>query len=172
MEFFSDDIKNTFYGIAIVFLIGAFVFGYLNLRNKGSKAYVFSVKTAALSKAEQKFYKMLVQVVGERFIVFSKIRLADVFDGRGRGSLNQISQKHIDFLLCSPEDFSPILGIELDDSTHNRKDRINRDEFVNALFTSNGLSIIRVKVKNKYELEEIKTAIISAYQQPGCIVKI
>ncbi|MGI5917257.1 MAG: DUF2726 domain-containing protein [Anaerolineae bacterium] len=60
---------------------------------------------------------------------------------------NRIDRKHVDFLLCDPQTMAPLLGIELDDSSHRRPDRRARDELVDRIFESAGLPLLRVPAR-------------------------
>ena len=74
----------------------------------------------------------------------------------------RISQKHIDFLICEKESLKPVLGIELDDRSHQREDRQKRDEFVNALYENIGLKMLRIPTSmNDDEIKKELTTIFS-----------
>lgn len=47
-------------------------------------------------------------------------------------------------LLADPATFRPLLVIELDDPSHNRRDRQDRDDFFNQAINSAGLPCLRV----------------------------
>lgn len=74
-------------------------------------------------------------------IICPKIRLADLVEPK-KGTtgkewhklFNRIKAKHVDFVLCDP-DMRVKLIIELDDSSHDRQDRKERDAFVDAVLT-------------------------------------
>ncbi len=87
-----------------------------------------------LSPAELAFYRVLEQAAGQSYSINNKVRLWDVLyvprSEESRKFENKISSKHIDFLLCDPTTMQPLLAIELDDASHNRKDRQDRDAFV------------------------------------------
>ena len=61
----------------------------------------------------------------------------------------------MDFLLCDPESMIPICGVELDDSTHQRPDRVERDRFVDAVYDAAGLPLVHVPLQNGYTPEEM-----------------
>jgi len=77
-----------------------------------------------LSPAELSFYRVLATLIANRVVIFTKVRLADIFfvarPHENRSYFGRISQRHVDFLLCEPNTAKPIVGIELDDSSHNR----------------------------------------------------
>jgi hypothetical protein len=106
-----------------------------------------------LSPPEAKFHDVLATISGGRVHIMCKPRLADVFDhAKENGAFQVISQKHVDFLVCRPGDWMPMLGIEVDDSSHNREDRKKRDWFVNNLFAHVGVPLLRIPIR---EIEEV-----------------
>jgi predicted RNA-binding Zn-ribbon protein involved in translation (DUF1610 family) len=115
-----------------------------------------------MSHAERSFYGVLTQVVGNRYTVLAKVRLADILYVPRSGNKawasqqNKINQKHVDFLLCEPNTMTPQIAIELDDASHSRKDRTKRDEFVDSVFTAAGLSVAHVPVKSSYTAQDIQ----------------
>ena len=65
--------------------------------------------------------------------------------------MNRIHMKHVDFLICASDDMRPVLGIELDDKSHARKDRQERDTFVDSVFATAGLPILHVQAVGGYD---------------------
>lgn len=55
----------------------------------------------------------------------------------------KIRQKHVDFLICN-KSLTPILVIELDDSSHSREDRRERDEFLDGAFGEAGIRVLHI----------------------------
>ena len=72
---------------------------------------------------------------------------------------NKIDRKYVDFLLCNPKAVRPFLGIELDDKSHQREDRQERDQFVDQVFKAGGIPLVRVAVKYSYSLQEVQTVL-------------
>ncbi len=50
-------------------------------------------------------------------------------------------------------------GIELDDRSHRRADRRQRDTFVEGVFNAAGLPIARVPVRSAYPVEQLGTGL-------------
>lgn len=115
-----------------------------------------------LSAAELSFYHVLHGVVRQQASICSKVNLADVFYVKhGDNSLfrtytNKIDRKHVDFLLCAPDTMQPLVGIELDDKSHQRADRQERDVFVDAVFEAAGLPLLHIPVKRTYSVSELE----------------
>lgn len=102
-----------------------------------------------LTEREYKFFKVL-KVIAERnnLDVLMKIRLADLVEVKDSipksefyRHFNRISAKHIDFALA--DEARVVVLIELDDSTHIRNDRIERDKFINETVMRCGYRLIR-----------------------------
>lgn len=121
---------------------------------------IYNLRDSILTKNELNFYKALSKVVEGDTVILSKVRLWDIFSvSRGSGyqaAVNRINSKHIDFILCEEDSFRPLVAIELDDSSHNRKDRIARDQFVNNLFAAQKLPLVRFPAKGRYDAREIE----------------
>lgn len=124
--------------------------------------YPFQRRKHLLSAAERSFYEVLRRVVGGRFNLFLKVRLADiVYVERGTGQwqshFNRIQSKHVDFLLCDAKLIAPMTVIELDDSSHDREDRKSRDKVVDAVCKAAGLRVIRIRAQRAYSPESLRT---------------
>ncbi|MFL7811545.1 MAG: DUF2726 domain-containing protein, partial [Anaerolineae bacterium] len=100
--------------------------------------------------------------MGDRLL---EISLGDVFypqsgDHSANVSYrNQITQKHVDFLLCDPGSMRPLLGVELDDASHRRTDRQKRDVTVDRIFAAAGLPLLRVPVQAAYDTHVLAASI-------------
>jgi len=68
---------------------------------------------------------------------------------------NRVNAKHADFVLCDKKKLSPVLAIELDDSSHKSSSRQERDNFVNEVFRTAGLPLLRITAKRSYALKEL-----------------
>lgn len=106
-------------------------------------------KKYLLTKNEYYEYKKLqASAKKNNLIVCPKVRLLDLVEPR-RGPnymsyLGKIQSKHVDFVVCDSNLF--VKGvIELDDNSHNRPDRIERDAFVDEVLLSVGYIVIRTR---------------------------
>jgi hypothetical protein len=72
---------------------------------------------------------------------------------------NKIDRKHVDFLLCDSASLKPVMGIELDDASHQRQDRIERDELVDKVFEQAGLPLRRAPARAAYTQQELEDLI-------------
>ncbi len=119
-----------------------------------------------VTKSELKFYKSLSKAVQDDFQIFAMVRIADLLrveknNKHRRKWLNKILAKHIDFVLCDPGSLKPLVCIELDDISHQRPERIERDKFVNLAFKSAQLPLLRIPTQPEYRSREIRELIES-----------
>lgn len=117
-----------------------------------------------LTNAEIKFFRALQKSVQDDWLIFSMVRIADLVVvseniKQRRSWLGRIASKHVDFVLCDAGSVEPKLAIELDDPTHERPDRIKRDEFVEQVFESSGIPLIRIKLASSYDSRALRQVI-------------
>ena len=135
-------------------------------KKAGDKAHHFERQNALMSPAELKFFRALEAAVGDNFRVFSKVRLADIVqpegtEGRGawQSAFNMIQSKHVDFVVCDPATMEFRLVVELDDKSHERNDRAERDQKVDDILAQAGIPIVHFPAKAAYSIEEIQSRI-------------
>lgn len=127
--------------------------------------FPYRVRDDFLSPAEHSFYQVLKNVVGGRVQICPKVSLSDLFyvkssdPSEWRIYTNKIDRKHVDFVLCDPQTMTPLAGVELDDKSHQRADRKARDGFVEGVFATAGLELLRVPVKRGYQPQELAALI-------------
>lgn len=126
--------------------------------------YHYELASGLMTPTELKFFRVLESAVDTRYYIFSKVRLEDIITvkkGLDRkqayGLRSRIKSRHIDFVLCHQHDLSFYKCIELDDSSHGRKDRIERDKFVNEALRVVGLALVRIPVSNSYSEADLKS---------------
>lgn len=145
----------------------------------GSNAVVsaaaYIVRESVLSPGERAFLPVLEQAVhalaAERRLpgprVLASVRWAEVLEPAVRRSadgsawksaFNRIQAKQADFVLCHPETGRALLVIELDDKSHGRADRKDRDEFIDQACASAGLPILHVRA-GTYDVKRLATDI-------------
>jgi very-short-patch-repair endonuclease len=150
--------------LIIIVLYALFKVLYNNniiLREKSDKYFNGKLNTKILTENELNFYEQLKIITDKHnLIIFSKIRVADLIKTDEITEFNRIKSKHIDFIICK-KDTSPILFLELDDSTHNHNKNKQNDIKKDNIFYSVGKKIIRYKVEKAYNFEELENRITS-----------
>ncbi len=136
---------------------------------KSAKVDCYVLRSSVLTPAERSFLGVLetLDFTGHR--LFAKVRLADIFvvkgglkGGNRQSAFNRIAGKHVDFLIVRHDDGAPVLGIELDDASHERTDRRERDLFVDEIFASAGLALLHIPARHGYALADVRRIIEAA----------
>ena len=130
----------------------------------GGRGYPYSPQPYLFTKAEQVFLPVLERAAEPYGLrVYGKVRIADVLkvdlpDGSQRfwRWFRLISSKHVDYVLVDPKTYRPIAALELDDSSHFKRDRKERDTFVNKAFASAGIPLIRVPWQRNYSVGNVR----------------
>ena len=123
-----------------------------------------------LSAAEISFYHVMRGTLTPDVTILIKPRLADLLYVRqphkNQAARNRIDRKHVDFVLCETASMKPRLVVELDDASHQKKDRQERDDFVDKALGAAGLPILHVKAARSYVPQELFYQITLAINGP------
>ena len=125
----------------------------------------YQKKWYLLSPAEREFYDALRQAVGNRYTIFTKVRLLDLLwlpDNMENRILyiRRVASKHVDFVLCHPQTVAPALVIELDDASHQLPERQERDIFLNEVLRVAGIPLLRVPVRKSFSAPALRGQIL------------
>jgi hypothetical protein len=152
------------------------------LSGKGTKEladYPYKLRDDFLSPAERRFYFTLKGCgVSDWADVCPKVNLGDVFYatcdnfGERQSYTNKINRKHVDFLLCDKKTAVPLLGIELDDKSHDQARRQERDQFVENVFKVAGLPLERISVRMSYNPKELSNRLAEVANIRGVKVEM
>ncbi len=111
------------------------------------------IRKNLMTKNEWAFYKQLKPIADKlNLSVLCKTRVADLVDiekglskSEWQTAFNRINKKHIDFILCKPENLLPMLLIELDDNSHDTEKGKARDEFIEKVLQKAGYKLLRTR---------------------------
>ncbi|MBQ6168752.1 MAG: DUF2726 domain-containing protein [Ruminococcus sp.] len=142
------DINELLALIFITVVIAFAVWLYKRL-HKPDITKLYNAKTI-LTDREYEFYTRLKPLADQYGLnIYTKVRLADLIEPKPKEEnpywmecFNKIKAKHIDFALADDETCIVAL-IELDDTSHARADRVERDDFVNAVLENTGYTLLR-----------------------------
>lgn len=131
--------------------------------------YRYARKQFFLTRAEHECYDALIAAVGDKYHVFAQVHLPTILDNKVKGqdwraALAHINRKSVDFVLCDKAYISPKLAIELDDKSHERPDRQERDQEVERILNDAGVPLLRLEnhgAFNPTDLMEKIQAVVS-----------
>ena len=150
------------FGVILLLLLVDIFFSQRKTTNDKLE-FPYLLRDDFLSPAEQSFYLVLKHTVSDWALICPKVNLFDLFyvkysnQKRFWKYMEKINRKHVDFLLCDPKTAKPLLGIELDDKSHERSDRKVRDELVDNVFSAANLPLARIPVKHSYSTSELES---------------
>ncbi len=136
---------------------------------KKKPQYRYTLKSFFMSRAEREFFNTLVLAAGNEYHIFPQVHIATVLDEKVKGqdwraARSKIDKKSVDFVLCDKVYLSPKLAIELDDKSHEREDRQERDGFVELILKDAGLPLLRIQNAGAFDAvvlaAQIKTALV------------
>ena len=103
-----------------------------------------------LTKNEYREYMTLRKIAAEKgLIICPKVRLLDIIEPRKgendyKSLFFKVQAKHVDFVICD-KDLRIKAVLELDDNSHDQKDRQDPDAFVDQILTSVGYKVIHTR---------------------------
>lgn len=153
-----------FYIISVILIILSILIEILNKKdikenntNNTTKDYL--ILKNPMTETELKFCLNLKEITDKyNLIIIPQIQLQKIFktyDKNNIKAFNKIKSKSIDFAIVD-SNYNYKMFIELDDYTHNKKNRQKRDIFINDLFSKYNLKLKRIKVQNNYNLEQLE----------------
>lgn len=128
--------------------------------------HAYRLRDDFLSPTEANLLRVLRAGAADWALICPKVRLADlVYAPRQEGrqaAFNRVSRKHLDFVLCDADTLRPALVIELDDRSHERADRRERDAFVDRVLADVGLPLVRLPVQRGYDTRALAATLAGA----------
>lgn len=120
---------------------------------------LYSKKEYLLTKSELKFYKLLKSIVDKNNLnLFCQVSLYELVKSNKYKDFNKIKAKTIDYVITDTN-CKIKLCIELDDPTHIKQDRIERDKFIDELFKQLNINLVRIPVQNWYDMQQVEEKI-------------
>ena len=138
-------------------------------KNNGQVNYknYYKPKRYITTLNELNFYNILLDIAKELdMILFAQVSLYNIVSMKENLDystktkyFNKIASKSIDFVLVDKNNCRIKLCIELDDSTHKKQRRIERDNFINELFKQLEINFLRYPIYKVYYKEALKKRI-------------
>jgi hypothetical protein len=143
--------------LLVFFFLILLAFAFLS-RKRGADSYPYQQQEQLFTPAEWRFYQVLRQAVPEGVTIFGKVRGADVLKpekGLDRStwqkSFNKIAMKHFDFVLAESDSGRMFCAIELNDRSHQRRDRQERDAFLVGACENAKFPLLMVPTAKEYD---------------------
>jgi predicted RNA-binding Zn-ribbon protein involved in translation (DUF1610 family) len=120
----------------------------------------YRLREPFLSSTELALFRLLIELMGNRYSVCPKVSLNDVFyitrPNENVHFFNKFFRKHVDFLLCDKQTLVPTFGVEIV-RTISKGEARERDRFLEDLFTNAGLPLVHIPSSESYDPSEVIT---------------
>ena len=118
--------------------------------------HIYQNKNVFTEREKFAFAQLKSIVERHGYSVLDKVRLFDLIEpsfltDNKKVAQYKIQSKHVDFVLCNTE-LKAQHVIELDDATHDRPDRIERDRFVDSALEMAGYNVLHTREINENEI--------------------
>lgn len=157
--------QSLFVIIFGLLLLGALVAWYIQVYHKRPKfeddTPSYLKRESLLLEHEQRYFRTLTQVVGGHARVFPKVRLSDFVQPHGvqpeqRAHWMRVQRRCVDFLLCSPNNLSPVLAIDLDTrAKKRRREQSPGGDVVDKALKTANIPLLRIRATREYDPHEV-----------------
>lgn len=145
--------------VAIVLLTGP------ARRRSKSTGVVTYKSTPVLSDWEKRAIQTLMDQLSPDRHLCPQVRLADIVNVQSvdraawRSAFNRIASKSVDFVVMDLRNGIPIMVIELDDRSHSRPERRDRDTLVNDVLRQASIPLVRFKPSGRLDIRPHLSAV-------------
>lgn len=124
----------------------------------GNGLLPYRLRSKFLSSPERALLRALEEMSDGHYKICPKVALNDIFyiarPNENVHFYNKIFRKHVDFLLCNPENMQPVFGVELVKPIAREKTQ-ESDQFMEDLFFQAGLTLVHVPTSDNYEITDL-----------------
>jgi hypothetical protein len=130
----------------------------------------YRLREPFLTTTELALFRVLNQMVGQRYLICPKVSLNDVFyiirPNENVHFFNKFFRKHVDFLLCDPQTLAPAFGVEIV-RTNSKNETRETDRFIEELFTDAGLPLVHIPSSESYDPSDLVSLFQLALERIG-----
>ncbi len=136
--------------------------------------YPYEPRSYLYDTVERRFLGHLVQAIGRDFLIFGKVRVADIVriksdtkPGIRKLAWDRIAKEHIDFLLCDKVGTRIICAVELYEPRKNPVYQIKRARMLDQVFNAAGIPLVRFPRAQQYKTLEIESSLAQVFENFG-----
>lgn len=134
--------------IVLVIIIGAIV-EELGKKEKTTTIYKYKRKNTPMTRIELAYFLKIKKIIPSNYYIFPQVHLSAILEHKlsgqnWKGAFAKINGKSVDFAIYDDK-LNLICAIEIDDYTHSREDRKERDKFVNTVLSDCDIVLYRFK---------------------------
>jgi len=134
--------------------------------NEPPLTFPFKKKANLFTPVERNFLSLIEEAVGKDYRILCRVKLVDILAVRqstdkktSKNAINKANSRYLDFVLCSKNDMTPVLAIDLVHNNGKEGYKTQRDWFVNGSLDAANIPHARIKVRSGYKAQDIKDCI-------------
>ncbi|MFT2091818.1 DUF2726 domain-containing protein [Paraglaciecola sp. 2405UD69-4] len=159
-------------GIILMMLLIIVAVAAMKLNEPGI-AFPFKKKGNLFTPVERTFLALIDDAVGKDYRILCRVRMNDILSIRQStnkktsiSATTRASSKHLDFVLCSKQDMSPVMAIDLVHMKGKDGYKSQRDYFVSGALDAANIPHVRIKVRSGYTAAQIRECIHAKLPKP------
>jgi hypothetical protein len=123
-------------------------------------------KDSFLTPAQIAYFKVLRMIFADEYFIFAHVSVLDLCEVEdspsARAAIAELDGEHVDFVLCHPRTFKPMVAITLDRASRDEPDRRARDELLDEVFRAIGMKLVRQRFRHSYSVAEVTQTVEAA----------
>lgn len=158
--------------IVLMMLLIIVAVGAMKLHEPGL-AFPFKKKNSLFTPVERTFLGLIEEAVGNEYRIMCRVKMSDILAVRqnadkktSKNAVSRAGSKHLDFVLCSKVDMSPVIAIDLVHNSGKDGYKSQRDFFVSGALDSAHIPHVRIKVRSGYKAQDIRECIQTKLPRP------
>jgi hypothetical protein len=151
--------------IVLMMLLIIVAVGAMKLHEPGL-AFPFKKKGNLFTPVERTFLGLIEEAVGNEYRILCRVKMSDILAIRqnadkktSKSAATRAGSKHLDFVLCSKHDMSPVMAIDLVHNSGKDGYKSQRDFFVSGALDAAHVPHVRIKVRSGYKAQDIRDCI-------------
>lgn len=120
----------------------------------------YARKRMYISRAELIFLDTLKQIAPDKYEVIPQVALCTVIDKLTQNAYRNELFRVADYLFVDKDDYTPLLLVELNDASHSRADRQERDRKVREICESAGLPLVTFTTAESRDFGLVRKTVI------------
>lgn len=123
-------------------------------------SYKYRGKAHIMTRREEEFFRTLNDIFDKKCYIIPQVHLSALLNHKvkgqnWKGAFAHINGKSVDYVLLRSKDLSVLCAVELDDSTHDKTSRIERDREVERLLNDSNIPLVRLRNPGSMSKQEI-----------------
>jgi len=158
--------------IILMMLLIIVAVGAMKLHEPGL-AFPFKKKGNLFTPVERTFLGLIEEAVGNEFRILCRVKMSDILTihqntdkKTSKNATSRAGSKHLDFVLCSKDDMSPIIAIDLVHNSGKDGYKSQRDFYVSGALDAAHIPHVRIKVRSGYKAQDIRECIQAKLPKP------